>query len=71
MEKLTKLALAVGFGVMIVVPSGIAYVCIRAILDNDEWSKGSIATIIAEISIVLVLWLMKTLIAAKGGKENS
>ncbi len=66
MSKLSQLARVIGFAMMIAVPSAIAFLAVKMIFDNIEWSKGSAATIVAAFNIVFVLWLIKTLITKEG-----
>ncbi len=66
MSKLSQLARVIGFAIMIVVPSAIAFFSGQMIWKDIEWSKGSMATLIAQICLVFTYWLIKTIITKEG-----
>lgn len=66
MKFISKLAVVIGFAVIIVVPGGTILKLSQLIWQNTEWTKGSIATIIIVGCAVFLYWLIKNLTTKEG-----
>ncbi len=67
MKVISKLATVIGYAVIVVGPMIGAGAAILMIADNVEWSKGSLATLLAAIGICFSFWVLRNLVAKKEG----